>query len=187
MVDIYKETQSIVTGILSSFVEESSTREYTKGFFLLRQGEASDCLFIIRRGLTKSFYTTPEGKEFIKGFHTSNMAIGSMNSFIAQENSTFSTFCLEDTEATRISFNAIRDKEKNNHEFSRLLNRFLQLLAYKKELREFELLNLSAKERFDKFTFQHQHILGQIKQKDMASYLGITAVALSRILSSRKK
>ena len=56
-----------------------------------------------------------------------------------------------------------------------------------KERREQEVLELSAEERLVKFWEEHPHLKGRIPQRDVAAYLGITEVALSRIMSRRRK
>jgi CRP-like cAMP-binding protein len=57
-----------------------------------------------------------------------------------------------------------------------------------KEQREFEFLQFDVLERYNKFKDDFGPLMGKIPQHQIASYLGITPVALSRVLSkSRKK
>ena len=58
---------------------------------------------------------------------------------------------------------------------------FLLGLSMKKEQREYEFLNLPAEERYQKFAEANPDLVEQITQNDIARYLGITPVALSRI------
>ncbi len=51
----------------------------------------------------------------------------------------------------------------------------------KKEKREWELLQLSAEERYRRFLKEYPGLERRIKQHYIATYLGITPVALSRI------
>jgi hypothetical protein len=50
-----------------------------------------------------------------------------------------------------------------------------------KEQREYEFLQLSAEERYRQFCAERPEHLAQIPQHQVASYIGITPVALSRI------
>ncbi|MFK7906926.1 MAG: Crp/Fnr family transcriptional regulator [Chitinophagales bacterium] len=54
-------------------------------------------------------------------------------------------------------------------------------LFEKKSEREYDFLTLSAKERYLKFLKTHSHIIDQVPQFHIASYLGITPTQLSRI------
>lgn len=59
-----------------------------------------------------------------------------------------------------------------------------QLLLHlfeKKSAREYDFLTLSAKERYLKFLETHSHLVNQLPQFHIASYLGITPTQLSRI------
>ena len=54
-------------------------------------------------------------------------------------------------------------------------------LAIKKERREYEFLCLSAPERFALLKQRDPELVAKLTQNDIARYLGITPVALSRI------
>ena len=56
-------------------------------------------------------------------------------------------------------------------------------LAMKKERREYEFLCLSAEDRYRLIREREPTMLGRVTQNDIARYLGITPVALSRIKS----
>lgn len=54
--------------------------------------------------------------------------------------------------------------------------------AMKKEQREYELLCLSAQQRYQALLARKPDIYDFVTQGDIAKYLGITPVALSRII-----
>ena len=58
---------------------------------------------------------------------------------------------------------------------------FLLVFAMKKERREKEFLTESAETRYRMLVDQSPGLLDKVRQKDIARYLGITPVALSRI------
>jgi len=65
-----------------------------------------------------------------------------------------------------------------------MANTFMKLLfnfSMKKERREYEFLCLSAEERYQLIREQTPDLLDRVTQNDIARYLGITPVALSRI------
>jgi DNA-binding MarR family transcriptional regulator len=65
-----------------------------------------------------------------------------------------------------------------------IANEMLDVLlqfSMKKEKREYEFLCLSAEERFSLLIKSRPNILNNITQNDLARYLGVTPVGLSRI------
>ncbi|MBX2872303.1 MAG: Crp/Fnr family transcriptional regulator [Saprospiraceae bacterium] len=65
---------------------------------------------------------------------------------------------------------------------AQIIQRDLLLNLYeKKSEREYDFLSLSAKERYLKFLQTHAHLVEQLPQFHIASYLGITSTQLSRI------
>lgn len=53
--------------------------------------------------------------------------------------------------------------------------------------RQYELLSLNAEERLEAFREQYGKILPRLSQQDIANYLGITPVSLSRLKSKALK
>ncbi len=62
----------------------------------------------------------------------------------------------------------------------------LTAFAMKKEQREYELLCLDAQQRYQKLLTRFENIGEYVTQNDIARYLGITPVALSRIKHKRE-
>ena len=58
---------------------------------------------------------------------------------------------------------------------------FLLSYGMKKETREFELLCLTAEDRYRRLVSSHPTLFARVTQNDVARYLGITPVGLSRI------
>jgi len=69
----------------------------------------------------------------------------------------------------------------HNPEASGLVISSLIELAIKKERREYEFLCLSAPQRFALLKQRSPELVSRLTQNDIARYLGITPVALSRI------
>jgi len=132
-------------------------------------------------GLLKSFYTSPDGKEFIKSFIVPSDIIGSLVSARNGSGSSFSLICLEPSTLIRIPFSTIVTYSKIDTEIANAMIDMLLDFAMKKESREFEFLCLSAEQRFDLLKEKYPFILEKVTQNDIARYLGITPVALSRI------
>lgn len=156
-------------------------RQFPKGSFLFRQGARGGNLFFIQSGLVKAYYETLDGKEFIKSFLTEGEFIASMQAIVAGNPNSFTVLTLEDSVAVEVPKEAVLNQFFNNPAFTDILNSMLLRLAAKKERREYELLCMSAEERYLLLCEREAKLLERLSQNDIARYLGITPVALSRI------
>ena len=152
-----------------------------KGSFLLRQHEKNQQLFFIERGLVKAFYETIDGKEFIKSFIAEGGFIASMQAVVAGSANAFSVLALEDCVVLEVPASVFTGPLADDPVVMQKLNQALLQLAMKKEQREYEFLCLSPEQRYLTFCERAQGLMARLTQQDIAKYLGITPVALSRI------
>lgn len=151
------------------------------GDHLFRQGEPDSHFYIVRTGLLKAYYLSGEGKENIKSFLLPGDNIGSLAAMHADAGCTFSLMCLADSKLIKVRFDAVFEAAKRDPEIGALIQAFLINFAMKKEQREYELLCLSAEDRYRRLIDQRPELLDMVQQGDIALYLGITPVGLSRI------
>ena len=161
--------------------------EREKGELLIRQGAPDSSIYLVQSGLLKAYYSTLEGKELIKSFIQPGEFIGSLISCRTGESSTFSLTCLEDCTLRRVSYAELQQAASGQPEIAGFITSGLMELAIKKERREYEFLCLSAQERYSLLKERQPGLLERITQNDIARYLGITPVALSRIKNREVK
>lgn len=159
-------------------------KTYPKGHHVFRYGDTEAGFYLILKGLTKAYYVTHDGKEFIKSFISEGQNIACMQYLVEGLACNFSLVTLEDSEILVI------DKKTffttlDHTEYLPDINNLLIELALKKERREHDFLCLSATERYNNFQAEHAGLIPRLKQSDIAQYLGITPVALSRIKSAQ--
>ena len=156
-----------------------------KGAHVFRQGDQDTALYFIQKGLLKAYYLTLEGKEMIKSFLLPGDVMGSLKAAYKGQGNSFSLLCYEESELIQIDFSHLMKLGLEEKEITGTLFNFLLELALKKEQREYEFLCCTAQERFDLIKDRTHDLLEKIPQKEIALYLGITPVALSRILNRR--
>lgn len=152
-----------------------------KGGDIFRQGETRSEVFVMTQGLVKLHYVTLEGKERIKSFIMDRGLFGSRMSQSLGRPSSFSATCLEDSVVYPLPYKVFESACVSDPDLSAMAFQFFQWLGLRKELREYELLCLSAEERYMRFLDGNPALCRRITQIDMAHYLGITPIALSRI------
>ena len=158
-----------------------TSMNFKKNETVFAQGDVCRQIYFIRSGLVKLSYLTFEGKEMIKSFITEGHMFGSLYSQLTGKGSTFNAVALEPLELDVMEYGLLQELTENNPAMQKMLSQFFQRLALKKELREYELLCLSAPQRYQKVCEEHPEWVARIKQADLALYLGITPIALSRL------
>ncbi len=119
-----------------------------KGEHVFLQGDSDRSLYFIQSGLLKAYYTSEDGKESVKSFLLPNNIIGSLASSYLGGVCSFRLLCLEPATLTKIPFEKIREHSKKDIEVANDMIDLLLNFAMKKERREYDLLCLSAEERF---------------------------------------
>lgn len=161
-------------------------RTFQKGEFLIRAGALAHDFFFVIKGLVRFFYATESGKEFNKYFCMENMFGGSYYS--TQFNTPCNFFCqaLEKTETFIIPNAFLQELYRRHPAWERIGRIHAEHYAIKKELREREFLLDLAETRYNRFLKEFPGLINRIPQYHIASYLGITEVALSRIRKKSK-
>ena len=133
---------------LNEYIQQNGKRlKYEKGERLFSQGEVCKQLYFFEKGLSKVFYLTPDGREFIKSFISENALISSLRSLMLKEESSFSVECIEPSNVVQLDMPTLLAYASDDLEMSNALNEVLLQLAMKKERREYDFLCLSAAER----------------------------------------
>lgn len=154
---------------------------HAKGSQIIKQGEVCGDVIFLRRGLAQMSYVTFEGKEWIKSFFAENSVLGSRRCQIMGEPSHFAITCLEDCEVTAFPYDGLRAACANDPALMTVFFDFNEQVSLRKEKREYEFLCLSAQDRYQGFLEDYAHIVPRLTQAQIASFIGITPIALSRI------
>lgn len=157
-------------------------KDFKKGELVTRPGENFTQISIVIKGLFRLYYIGDEGREYIKAFR----AEGEMTAPYAEilQKAKIRTFveALEDSKVLMLEFSDLEKLAKGHECWNQIRLAIAEHLYIQKEQKEFDLLQLSASERYQSFLESHGHLVDRIPQYHIAAYLGITAVALSRIV-----
>jgi CRP-like cAMP-binding protein len=161
-----------------------SAKSYEKGELLLRNGETCKKLYFIDEGLTKTFFSKDD-KEFIMRFFPEKTLFTALNSFELQAPSTYEIMALEKTSVTYIHKSDLETLCRNHHSIETAFRKLLSIATINMMKRISEMLEESATERYNHFLKDNGHLLQRISLGDLANYLGITQVSLSRIRANK--
>lgn len=156
-------------------------RRFARGEYLARSDEALTHSHHIVRGLVRLFYITPDGVEHNKGFAAEGRVVGSAASKLAGAPAGFDIEALEHTETLSLPFSVADALVARHPAWERLRRLAMERLFLEKEQREKDFLTLDATERYRAFLERQPELARRLPLRHVASYLGITPVALSRI------
>lgn len=174
------ENVPIDEALQQRFLEASKRLTFTKGGMLFRQGEPCSNAYFIRKGLIKLCCENSEGRSFIRSFASEGALVGSLNSQLFDEASTFSAVCLEACIIEAVPYPQLEELMQSNLEISRLACRLFQHLAHSRELHEYRLLCMNTEQRYKTF-MQESPVAKRLSPEEIAQYLGVTPVVLDLI------
>jgi CRP-like cAMP-binding protein len=156
-------------------------RRFAVGAPLFQPGQQDAGIHFLRSGLVRYFYLTEDGRERNHTFAAAGSLVGCLPAFVGAGPCTFTVEALEPAATLLIVADAARALADRHECWVRLKLRLMEHVALRKEAREAEFLLDSAETRYRRFLSQYRSLAGRIPQYHIASYLGITPVALSRI------
>ena len=164
-------------GIVMPYFE---SKNFKKKTIILQAGKVSNEVYYIVKGCMRLF-CEKDGEELSTYFFTENMFAGSYDSFLSRKPSKVAIETLEECEVLVLSHNSL---EKLYEVFPKM-NEFIrkaieQRFVVLHDLFISYLLN-SPEERYLMLQKDRPDLLQRIPQHQIASFLGITPVSLSRI------
>jgi len=144
-------------------------------------------------GLLRAYYLDAQGRERTKAFWPAGQLVYSLGATQAHPGKTddvLDDWTVEAIEPTHLFTLSLERLEKlyEGHPSWNHVGRVFWQHAYREKLsREREFLLLSATARYQEFTRTHPGLEARIPQFMIASYLGITPVALSRLRGRKTK
>lgn len=155
---------------------------FPKKAILLAKGQLENYVSFIEKGEVRFYIPAEEQKKEITfGFSFPGEMVSAYDSFLRQAPSLYQIETLSPTTLWSISYDDLHAVYKNTkigNSVGRIVTEKLYLI---KSGREHSLLTDSAEERYLKLFKDRPNVIKQIPLKFIASYLGVTPQALSRI------
>jgi CRP-like cAMP-binding protein len=149
--------------------------------YFIPAGQTPRRFGFLKKGLVRYLYIGDDGREYTKAFLAENSFVSSYTAMKSGTPSPFSIQALIQTELIAVDYEQWKKLAQNHEAWSRFLIALLEKGYAIKEKRERDLLLLDAESRYRIFREEFQYLEADIKQHLIASYIGITPIALSRI------
>lgn len=175
---IYKRE---LTAQEKTLINESFRREIVrKKQLLFSSGELNTRHYFIKKGLLRLYVIDSSGKEFNILFARENQWIGDL---ATPEETSFFLDAVERSEVFSITDEKLNELTNNFSSFVRYLKRSYIFL----QQRLVSILVNTAEENYELFCEEHPELIQRLPQYHISSYLGVTPVFLSKILSKKAR
>jgi CRP-like cAMP-binding protein len=155
-------------------------RRFERGETILAAGQTEGYVNYLEQGLVRMYYNQ-EGKERITAFFREDEMFSGYESFLSQRPMTYTIEAVEDTDLWSISkrdVQAMYDAHPEMDRFGRLIAEYLFIFITDMN---HALATMSPEDRYLRMIKNRAAVLQRVPQYMIASYLGVTPEALSRI------
>ena len=166
---------------LESIAEQKS---YLKGHLLIRAGRIEDQVYFIKRGIARAFSEKRE-RNVTFWFGQEGDAVVSMRSYVEHKPGYEHIELLEDCELYQMDAAALQALYREDIGIANWGRKFAEKEIIKTENRLIKLQIGSASERYKELLEESPTLLQRVPLGHIASYLGISAVSLSRIRAEK--
>ena len=163
--------------------QKHSVRIFKKGEYLIKEEKICEAVSFITQGIFVSYFKA-DTKKRVRGFFTEGNYISDYRSFLTQQPATTNVQAAEDCEVLQITYKQLEECYKSDKSYEKWGRKMAEQSYVAMFDRMQSLILLSHKERYLQLQQKTPAILQRVPQYMIASYLGITPEALSRL---RKK
>lgn len=155
---------------------------YRPGDVLLEIGEVPGWCWYLAEGFLRFFYVTENGRESNKAFPRPGEIVVPLTGLRTGRPSAFAITAVIEATAVMLTLRLIPELYDRHPAWERVGRVLAEEMAMRKEEREREFLQDSALTRYRRFAECYPELIGVIRQRQIASFIGVTEQALSRIL-----
>lgn len=168
--------------VIKRLSETATFRTFDKGEHLLEADQVAGNLFFVNSGLIRYYYIDERaGEERTGQFFDANNVYTDVMSFGTQLPSSQYIQALEPSEILSIPRNAIYDAYSDDHALERFGRMMFERALIGSQVRTASFMSESVEDRYRKLISARPDLARRVPQYILATYLGITPEALSRI------
>jgi CRP-like cAMP-binding protein len=162
------------------FASKLTRQEFPKNTALLNAGDTENYLSYVEEGIIR-FFIPKEENDLTFTFVFGDSFISGYDSFLTRIPSTYTIETLTKTVLWRLTYDDLQTIYSETEIGNTIGRKAGEELFLRKSKREISLLSDSAEQRYLNLFSEQPHLIKNIPLKFIASYIGITPQALSRI------
>jgi CRP-like cAMP-binding protein len=152
-----------------------------KGDELLSQGDRWQHAWVVEAGVIRLFFVRHDGREFNKNFYAEGGLVFPLTAAMRELPSLFGIKAVDHGAVWRAPADALRALLMRRHRWDAVSRTALERLVTHKLLREHALLAFDGRTRYETFCREQPALAARLPLAQLATYLGLTDVSLSRI------
>ena len=151
------------------------------GTQIVKLNEVPTKVYMLVSGAIRCYICTESGKEFNKSFYLPTSFVGSLTALLKTKPSMLVFETISDCKIYEVDYYKLMQLCDNDPKLKSLYTNILEVLYVEYEKRLVEMISMDATSRYLELRRKNPNIDELISQYHIASYLGVTAVQLSRI------
>jgi CRP-like cAMP-binding protein len=159
---------------------------YKKGDFFLMAGDVPEYVGFNLNGIFRLYYLGEDGNDLTKGFSTAGKFVISYSALVQKRPSFFNIEALVDTDVLQFNYHQWVHMMDEDIRWYPFVFKLLESVYIMKEMREKSFLLNSATDRYLEFQREYPNLENDVKLYHIASFIGVTPEALSRIRKKQK-
>ncbi|GAA4438162.1 Crp/Fnr family transcriptional regulator [Ravibacter arvi] len=180
LAEILQFTYPLPQTSLEQIREICEEKHFAKGHLIIQNNRLAQNLFLIKKGIVRA-YAQADGHEITFWFGKEGDPVISMKNYVENRNAYESVELLEDCVLFQISVKDLRELYLKDIHIANWGRRLAEKELIRAEERQISREFKTARERYTELMQQNPELLRRVSLGNIASYLGITQVSLSRI------
>ncbi|GLR76590.1 Crp/Fnr family transcriptional regulator [Aliivibrio sifiae] len=163
---------------IAELIQHSHQAQLTSKKIITRQDDVADNLYFLLDGICHASYLTDHGKQFSKEFYWQGDWIVCFEGVINNTKSPYTLETLTPTTLLSLPISYMKQWRTQSHP---LYIKLLETQLMYKEKKERFMLLYSPQEKYEIFCQTYPELIEKLNDYQIAAYLGITHISLSRI------
>jgi CRP-like cAMP-binding protein len=177
---------SLDTDEISYFTSLLKEKSVSKRGMILKDGQVCKEISFVKSGALRAYYRDKTGKESTIMFAITDWWVTDMFCFVNEQPAMLNIEAIEDSVVLQLLKADLDKLYIKIPKFERFFRIIMQNAYIREQLRVIQNLSLPANERYNLFLSKYPEIVKQVKQKQIASYLGITPEFLSMLRRNKR-
>ncbi|MEM9649468.1 MAG: Crp/Fnr family transcriptional regulator [Bacteroidota bacterium] len=166
---------------VADFFRKGRPKSVFANEILFRENQTCNSIVYIKKGVTRHFIITQNGKDITKNFTTEgNFVFYSISSFLTLKSSKIQFQAITECELLEWDRKLLENLIPEGN-WLKFYNHLLENFAIKKEEKEISLLTEKALKKYEDFLRTKGRLLNLVPHYHIASYLGMSPETLSRV------
>lgn len=170
---------------LDELIPHTTGLALDKGEVVLKAGETARLTGFVLHGGLREYYVLEDGTERTKGFNMAGEFSGSLSDLLSGQPSRVWITAEAPSVVAITPWRTFEELTRQRPAWLLFARRMAEALYLLKTEREFELLTMDAAQRLARAQARWPTLASVYSQKDIASYIGVTPVHLSRLRSGK--